>query len=78
MIFSHLIFIFSYFSFEIFIFNQEIIHKNSHIHPEIGENLVTKLMQCTYLSEYDKIACSAVYGYDSEAEYAKAVSSIGK
>ena len=39
---------------------------------------MSKLMQCTYLSEYDKIACSAVYGYDTEAEYAKAVSSIGK
>ena len=35
-------------------------------------------MSCTYLSEYDKIACSAVYGYKSEEDYAKAVSSLGK
>ena len=34
-------------------------------------------MRCTYLSEYDKIACSAVYGYPDEAAYAQAVSSIG-
>ena len=57
---------------------QEIIHKNSHIHGEIGLEVVNRLMSCTYLSQYDKIACSAVYGYDSESEYAKAVSSTGK
>jgi hypothetical protein len=56
---------------------QEIIHKNSHIHGEIGLEVVNKLMSCTYLSQYDKIACSAVYGYASESEYAKAVSSTG-
>mmetsp|Transcript_15210 Transcript_15210/g.14617 ORF Transcript_15210/g.14617 Transcript_15210/m.14617 type:complete len:430 (-) Transcript_15210:701-1990(-) len=56
---------------------KEIIQKNSHIHGEIGIDIVEKLMKCTYLSEYDKIACSAVYGYLTEAEYAKAVSSMG-
>ena len=57
---------------------QEIIHKNSHVHDEIGRQEVSRMMSCTYLSEYDKIACSAVYGYSSESEYAEAVSSIGR
>ena len=39
---------------------------------------MSQMMSCTYLSEYDKIACSAVYGYKSEGDYAKAVSSLGE
>jgi predicted alpha/beta-fold hydrolase len=53
-----------------------MLTKNSHIHDEIGRDVVQRLLACPYLSDYDGIACTAVYGYKSEEEYALAISSL--
>ena len=57
---------------------QEIVQKNGHIHEEVGVETISELMRCNYLSEYDRIACTAIYGFSSEEEYAEALSAIEK
>jgi predicted alpha/beta-fold hydrolase len=37
---------------------------------------VQGLLACSYLSDYDRLACSSVYGYKDEEEYALAISSL--
>lgn len=56
---------------------KEIVMKNAHIHADIGADVVARLMRCNYLSEYDKIAFDAVYGFSTEEEYASALSAVG-
>jgi predicted alpha/beta-fold hydrolase len=37
---------------------------------------VKKILSATYLSDFDKVACTAMYGFKSEQEYADALSAV--
>jgi len=53
---------------------KDIIKRNAHIHNEIGEDIINKLLSCHFLSDYDRIAATHLHNFNTFNEYNKTLS----
>lgn len=53
---------------------KDIIKRNAHIHNEIGEDVVNKILSCHFLSDYDRIAAVHLHNFKTLTDYNKTLS----